>query len=1821
MLLAGAFVPSLAQEDVNLAPFYFHSGESASDGLASWNRLMKYKIWGTEGVTFNKEDVIIRETSGYTGTASGNVTFNNGRHVLGGPILSGKDLVFSYPGTSPDKDSLYKGPVRAHELVLANWYDAPNTFYEGNYCFDGTNIYMDQGDDNARKKWVDNVKNGKVYANFDAKFRHEPFANCPKGPTKDGIDSIPEPDYNLFVPEIAAPASWEPGLNITLTVPETKYIHIPPIESDKDSTWYNKFMESIVIGGTKDKKLYILMPRKTHNANHKNGRLTRIFLRDGLTIMPASNNTHIEVVYVNSEATWDKAGQQWKNFVIHDTTVVKNSEYAGNLLFYTTKDITWENMIDPNYQGTFMTTGSFSIKNHINLAGQLLSRNISFEADVKGDFHYVPFNPPEIDIGVFSSDKFIEKDALESMGVGLTSAPETEVSFKYCFEFFGNLSESVQKQYSSWNFATVDDLNFEIEAGNTAAFMPLCSKNEFKEVVVHKGETEPNLNFMPNIIVKVDDLVEGDEWMIFKVWDLNGAVLAGDRFDGGIPLKLTDSSNDPPVIDTKSVLAVLEETANAKAGKVKATDPEGTAELVFNIIGGSAMDLFDISVSGDVSLKTGVDPLDYESWCGYEAACSTHNPKYEIEVQVCEKKASMVCDTAKMEVLVKDVNENPIVKDDTLEILENAAGGSTVGRIPLDDIDVDLNFRVNTMKGVGGDTAIFDVLANGRIALKADASLDYESDSLYELKVRLEDSGNPDLFDTATITIKVKDFDDGPYFGDISDGSVKENSPVNTLVNSVVAICSDKSKVLTYTLDDPTGTFKIDAKTGAVTVAEATLDYERQQSYIVTVHVSDNGAKPQTASVQVNILVEDVNENPVFEGDSATFAENLPKGQVVTTLTAGDIDVAEDFRKNMFMLAGGDTAGFALDPLTGVITTTREFDYETDKTVLTLQVTVRDIEDSKLAVTENVVISLTNVNEAPYVVTPEFSVNENVPGGSIIGVIQGADPDAGDSVLTFSVPSGSGDLPFSVFADGSIVVKEDAVIDFETKDTYEFTVRVMDMGGLSSDTVITIHVKDVNEPPMVDDQRFVVEENVDVPSSVGFVDASDPDKDATFSSLTCKIAEESEFFAVGADCSITVKSPLDYETDSLYKIGVVVTDGWLSDTAEVTVVVKDVFEKTDVVITRAENKDSVWLNPDTIYVNHPGLNIEWKVDDELMTDDTTLTEGPNVIIKEVCDEHKNVCGRDTLVVYVSTAAPIVTVSAEKKDVKADNIYTVVEEVAEKDTAFYVNTSKNDIKVTVSDTVAGYSKSFTVNVDLDVAQVPNSVFKTVGSIADAKISLDEKADVLRTPENGERIKVTYSDRVNGKDVLVTYYTDNDGKILKTPVVVDGKEKEIEAIVVSYTEMVDGREVVVSYTADASSGKRVEISSGVGEGESSKAIVGDFTVSYDYVDKSGNKVVVSYTVDENGNIVSNSEGNKGYQVSYTYTNQYGNSATQSLFIVLDQVGPVVEIISPTKNAVIYENFVHVDWRVNGVDQDTLNVQGLDKGPGYIVRTYRDKAGNEATATVPVIMKNVKDIEIQVEKPVTIVNADSVQKYYEKNQPEEDDRYAVSILKPSTGSEVETIIGGKDGEREGSGKEPYPGLDGHLGPSLGIDLRLPRVNDLGGLATLDDLVGKDGMVALDGVDAANSEKVTVDEFIREHCSTEFVEHRYSDNSKMNLYDIDVDIRIWVYSSLGNFVDYFSFTQKMNDPELVNGAGFAKMNFELKPDLDGNIRTSENGRLLGTGAYIFKTEVTMKSKLRCDLPPVSDTQKINNKKGAVMKASEELLKKFGYRKPEKSK
>jgi hypothetical protein len=241
-----------------------------------------------------------------------------------------------------------------------------------------------------------------------------------------------------------------------------------------------------------------------------------------------------------------------------------------------------------------------------------------------------------------------------------------------------------------------------------------------------------------------------------------------------------------------------------------------------------------------------------------------------------------------------------------------------------------------------------------------------------------------------------------------------------------------------------------------------------------------------------------------------------------------------------------------------------------------------------------------------------LGIDENSANGSSVVTVSASDPDAGDA-LTFSITAGNTDNAFAIDgSSGEITVNNSAALDFETTPSFALTVQVADIDGLSDTATVTIDLNDVNEPPVVDDQSFSLDENSVNASSVGTVTASDPDAgDALTFSITASNTDNA--FAIdGSSGEITVNNSaaLDFESNPSFALTVQVADiDGLSDTATVTINLNDVNEAP------SAQDDSVVTNEDTPVsgnvLDDNGNGADSNPDGDTLTVNTTPVSGPS----------------------------------------------------------------------------------------------------------------------------------------------------------------------------------------------------------------------------------------------------------------------------------------------------------------------------------------------------------------------------------------------------------------------------------------------------------------------------------------------------------------------------------------------------------------------------------------------------------------------------------
>jgi hypothetical protein len=747
--------------------------------------------------------------------------------------------------------------------------------------------------------------------------------------------------------------------------------------------------------------------------------------------------------------------------------------------------------------------------------------------------------------------------------------------------------------------------------------------------------------------------------------------------------------------------------------------------------------------------------------------------------------------------------------------------------------------------------------------------------------------------------------------------------------------------------------------------------------------------------------------------------------------------------------------------------------------------------------------------------------------GCTVGVVLATDGD-GDP-LTYTID----DPRFDIDSTGKITTKEP--VDYEKEKEITVKVTVSDPSGAKDSLDYVIKVVNVNEPVHVNDTTCSVRENYT--GAVCTIPARDDDGTPPTYILT-----DTTDYSIDSTGKLVIKNPIDYEEKTADTVTVIVTDGTFYDTATVVIRVMDEPEKTEITEVDDEPK------PDTLKTNDPYHKIDWKICEggKCEADSMEVKVHGDTTIK-VCNAKKTSC--DQVVILFNDVPPVVTLTNAKSTTAAIDYITIEEQ---KDEKIYVNKKDNPITVTVRDTVRNTEKKFDIEVKLDT--LPSKKVH----VEDYGYTLDEFAAVVTPIGDG---------LAEMEQVVIT-----DGVKVHIKQVVDAKTKEpVEKYqTVSYTTKVDGKDVVVSYKVDPKDASRK----------------GDFTVSY-MLDSCTS---VSYAMDEKKNIVKNAEGNIGYTIGYEYVDDFGNKASASVEIVYDDIPPVVEILSPAHGDVFKTNAVAVKWTVNGEVQDTLTLQRLEKGANTITRRYVDKAGNEAVATVYVIMKEAKDIDIRIIHPVTEIDQDKVDAYYaDGHKYDKKNPYEVKLVDPKADSIPETI-----------------------GIGFLVDIALPIVSATGGMATLDDIV-VNGQIPVDdkgNIVGASTKGIPVEQYVEEHCTEEFQNDYRKNGLNIPMYDIKYQLHLWVWTTTAGYVNDFKVEYTLNDEAMATEAGTVQMVIDWLADKEGSVNAS-NGKQLGTSSYITTLYSKSVAKHRCDYK--------EQKKGEKTVKKEDTTKIFGYKRPEK--
>ena len=339
-------------------------------------------------------------------------------------------------------------------------------------------------------------------------------------------------------------------------------------------------------------------------------------------------------------------------------------------------------------------------------------------------------------------------------------------------------------------------------------------------------------------------------------------------------------------------------------GAVIASDPNSGQALTYSITSGNTSNAFSINATTGVLTVANSQILNFESVASFQ-----------LIVRATDNGTGNLWSQATVTVTLLNVNEIPVIANQSFSVVQNASNGTIVGLVVATDPDQNQTLSYSITAG-NTNNAFAINSSTGRITVANSTAVVLGT---FSLTVRATDNGTPVLWSAASATITVTSAaNQAPVIANQSF-SIVQNSANGALVGHVVASDPNTGQTLTYSITaGNTGTaFAINASTGNITVNNSSALLV--QAYPLTVRVTDNGSPVlwSQATVTVNVT-SPANQAPVIANQSFSIVQNSVNGTLVGHVVATDPNAGQTLTYSI--TAGNSGTAFAINATTGNIT-------------------------------------------------------------------------------------------------------------------------------------------------------------------------------------------------------------------------------------------------------------------------------------------------------------------------------------------------------------------------------------------------------------------------------------------------------------------------------------------------------------------------------------------------------------------------------------------------------------------------------------------------------------------------------------------------------------------------------------------------------------------------------------------------------------------------------------------------------------------------------------------------------------------------------------
>jgi Ca2+-binding RTX toxin-like protein len=621
--------------------------------------------------------------------------------------------------------------------------------------------------------------------------------------------------------------------------------------------------------------------------------------------------------------------------------------------------------------------------------------------------------------------------------------------------------------------------------------------------------------------------------------------------DTTFTIAVTNAAPTTPVDGDTAANAVSESAANGAVVGITASATEAKTGAVTYSLSDNAGGRFAIDAT------TGVVTVADATKLNFETAAS-----HQITVSATDAQGAASSQTFTIAV----TNTAPITPTDSNAdantVSEGAVNGDAVG-LTVGASDVHGGALIYSLLDDAGGR--FAINATTGVVTVANASLlNFEAATSHQIVVQASDGA---ATSSASFTIDVTNVAPGaPTDSNAAANTVSETAANGTVVTGLTIGSAEPHGGATYSLtDDAGGRFAINATTGVVTVADASLlDYDVATSHQITVHAADGSG---AAATDTTITIDVVNAPPTQAVDTDATVNTVMEGSangVVVGITAS----ATEPKTGTVAYSLSDDAGgrFAIDAATGVVTVAdgSKLNFEV---AASHQITVRATDGQGAFSSQAFAIAVGNApNGLPVDGNAAANtISEGAANGDAVAGLSISAPDVNNGPLTYSLLDNAGGRFTIDPVTGVVSVANASLLNFEAATSHQITVQAAS-GAESASANFTIGV--TNAAPVATDSNSAANTVTEAAANgtvvAGLtVAASDPHGGAVTYSLTNNAGGRFALNTTTGVVTVLNGTLLDHDTQSSHTITVQASDGLLTSS-------------TDFVINLIDKIDSFW---------------------------------------------------------------------------------------------------------------------------------------------------------------------------------------------------------------------------------------------------------------------------------------------------------------------------------------------------------------------------------------------------------------------------------------------------------------------------------------------------------------------------------------------------------------------------------------------------------------------------------------------------------------------